>query len=159
MMGRQKILVVDREPDLVRTAREALGSFYEVSVASTRREGLEKAKRESPDMVIVGFLEPRGDAFKLHKELRKGPKTKGIPLLVVDVRPEEHSRKGWRREEGMQMDAEDYVSRPIESTELRELVEDIFERVVPKSAELRDILEQMEKVLKRVEKIEEVLAK
>lgn len=158
-MGRQKILVVDREPDFVRTAREALGSFYEVSVASTRREGLEKAKRESPDMVIVGFLEPRGDAFKLHKELKESPKTNEIPLLVVDVRPEEHSRKGWRREEGMQMEAEDYVSRPIESTELTELVGDVFERAVPKLLELRDILEQMEKVLKRVEKVEKVLAR
>lgn len=153
----QKILVVDREPDFVRMAREALSSCYEVSIAPTRREALEKAKKESPDMIILGFLEPQGDAFKLHEELRKDPITKNIPLLVVDVSSEEHTRKGWRREEGIRMDAEDYVSRPIEPTELAELVEDIFERVAPKSVELKDTLERMEKVLKRVEKIEKAL--
>ncbi len=158
-MERQRILVVDREPAFLRTARAALEDLYEVSVASTRSEGLEKAEREAPDMVIIGFLEPRGDAFKLHKELKGSAETSGVPLLVVDVRPEEHSRKGWRKEEGAQMDAEYYISRPIEPTELAELVGDILETVAPKSVELDDILERMERVLKRMEKVEELLVK
>ena len=156
-MGRQKILVVDRDSDFTRMAQQALRDFYEVSVASTRKEGLEKVKAEPPSMVILGYLDPRGDAFRLHKELRKNPKNHRIPLLVVDVRSEEHFRKGWRRGEGMQMDADDYVSRPIEPHELKELVGDIFERITSKPVELKGILEQVERVLKRVEKIEKVL--
>lgn len=158
-MKRRKILVVDRDPAFLKTVREALEDLYEVSIASTRSEGLEKAEREAPDMVIIGFLEPRGDAFKLHKELRGNPKINRMPLLVIDVCPEEHSRKGWRREEGSQMDAEDYVSRPIEPKELAELVGDILETAVPKSVELEDMLEHMERVLKRMEKIEGLLVK
>ena len=156
-MERQKILVVDRDSHFVRMAQQALRDFYEVSVASTRREGLEKVKGESPSMVILGYLEPRGDTFRLHKELRKSPENNRVPLLVVDVRSEEHSQKGWRREEGMQMDAEDYVSRPIKPAELTELVGEIFERIAPKPVELKGVWEQVKRVLKRMEKIEKVL--
>lgn len=156
-MKQHRILVVGCEPDFIKTVREALNSSYEVSVASTRKEGLDKAKSETPHMVILCYLEPRGDAFKLHKELRETLVTKNIPLLVVDVSPEEHTRKGWKRKEGMQMDAEDYISRPVEPAELAELVGGILEIAAPKPMELRDILEQMERVLKRVDKIEEML--
>ncbi|GAI14102.1 unnamed protein product [marine sediment metagenome] len=158
-MNRHRILVVDSESDFIKTVREALNSSYKVSAASTRKEGLDKAKRETPHMVILGYLEPRGDAFKLHKELRETLVTKNIPLLVVDVNPQEHARKGWSREQGMQMKAEDYISRPVEPAELAELVGGILEIAAPKSMELRDALEQMERVLKRVDKIEKMLTK
>jgi len=157
-MKQHRILVVDSEPDFIKAVREALNSSYEVSVASTRKEGLNKAKKETPHMVMVGYLEPRGDAFELHKELRETLVTKNIPLLVVDVSPEEHTRKGWRRDEGMQMDAEDYISRPVEPAELLELVGKILKkRAAPKPMELRDVVEQMEGLLKRVDKIEKTL--
>jgi len=158
-MKRQRILVVDQDPAFIREIRETLEGSYEVSVASSRSQGLEKAEREAPDMVIVGFMEPRGDAFKFHKELKESPKTGMIPLLVIDVCPEEHSRRGWRREEGAQMHAEDYVSRPIKPTELAELVGDILETATPKLLETDYIIEHIEKVLKRMEKIEELLIK
>lgn len=156
-----KILVVDNEPDFVKLARGALeASSFQAIVASDRKSGLEKARREAPDLVIVGALEPRGDAFELHKELREGLKTSAIPMLVVDVRREEHSRKGWRRDEGMQMDAEDYVSRPIEPAELVKLVERILERAARRRPiDLSEALERIEEILKRVQKIEASLMK
>jgi len=148
---------MDTEPAFLKTAREALEGLYQMSVASSRNEGLEKAKREAPDMIIIGFMEPRGASFKLHKDLKKNHRTNRIPLLVVDVHPEEHCRKGWKKEEGKKMDVEDYVSRPIEPAELAELARDILEKAAPKSVKMDDILEQMEKVLKRIEKIEKLL--
>ena len=154
-----RILVVDSEPDFVAMARETLEGAFKVSLASSLKEGLEKANKEALDLVIVGYLEPRGTSYKFHKELRKGGMTKHIPMLVVDVRPEEHSRKGWRRDEGMRMDAEDYVSRPIEPADLREAVEGILRRVEEEPMELEVVLDQMEKILKRIDGIEERLVK
>jgi len=59
-----KILVVDNDLDFVKLVRNTLGdSAYQVIIASDRKSGLEKARRESVDMVIVGALEPRGDAL------------------------------------------------------------------------------------------------
>lgn len=156
-MERKKILIVDSEPGFVARARKALEGHYQVEVASSREEGLEKAKRGYPDLIIVGYLEPRGNSFKLHKDLRENLTTREIPLLVVDVRPEEHARKGWTREEGMQMDAEGYLSRPVDPDELREEVASILKSVAAKPVELEDVLEQMEMLLKRVEKIEKML--
>jgi len=156
-----KILVVDNEPDFVEQARSALeASSYQAIFASDRKSGLEKARREAPALVIVGALEPRGDAFELHRELRDSPGTQGIPMLVVDVRREEHSRKGWRRDEGMQMDAEDYVSRPIEPAELVKLVERILERAARRRPiDLSEVLEHIEEISERLEKIEVSLMK
>lgn len=159
-MGKEyRILVVDCEPDFVAVAKKALDASFEVTFASSLGEGLGKASREALDLVVVGYLEPRGSSFRLHKELREGQMTKHIPMLVVDVRPEEHSRKGWRRDEGMQMDAEDYVSRPISAVELKEAVERILQRVHAKTMDLELVLGQMEKILRRIDKIEEQLVR
>jgi len=156
-MSEKRILVVDMEPAFIRTARQALRDRYQLSIASSRSEGLEKARQEAPDMIIVGFTEPRGDSFRLHQELNKDHRTSQTPLLIVDVCPAEHCRKGWRGEEGKQMHAEDYIARPVEPAELAELVGEILDKATPKPMEMDDMLEQMEKVLERIEKIEKLL--
>ena len=155
-----RILVVDSKPDFVETARKALETSFEVALASSLKEGLKKARGINPDLIILGYLEPRGSSFRLHNELRAesvASVTKNIPLLVVDVSPEEHSRKGWRREEGMQMDAEDYVPRPVEPGELKGMVDRILRKAQPKSMDFSEVLQEMEGILNRIDKIEKSL--
>ena len=156
-MKRQRILIGGCEPNFVEEAKKALKGSYEVTTASSRKESFEKTKNECPDMVIIGFLEPRGDSFRLYKELKENPETSNIPLLVVDVRPENYSRKGWRKHERAQMDFEGYLTRPIEVDELREAVEKILRSSDPKPVELDEALERMEKLIEQVEKIEKML--
>jgi len=109
--GKPKILVIGSETEFLEKAKESLDTAaYDVTLTASVEEGLEKAKQEGPDAIILGYMEPRGEAFKLHNELRDGWLTKNIPLLVVDVNSDEHERKGWRREEGMLMDADNYVA-------------------------------------------------
>ena len=109
--GKPKILVIGSEPEFLEKAKESLEtSAYDVTVTSGGDDGLEKAKQENPDAIILGYMEPRGEAFKLHGELREGWLTKNIPLLVVDINSDQHETKGWRREEGMLMDADNYVA-------------------------------------------------
>ena len=109
--GKPKILVIGNEDGFLERAKESLDSAeYDVSLISDEEEALKKAKEETPDAIILGYMEPRGSAFRLHSELREGWLTKNIPLLVVDVNSDEHASKGWRREEGMMMDAENYIA-------------------------------------------------
>jgi len=161
MNKQPKVLVVDSDISFVKLAKIALeDSSYQVLTASNRREGLETARRDTPDMVIIGALEPHGDAFKLHREFRGNHRTHDMPMLVVDVRPEEHWQKGWRRSEGMDMDVEGYVSRPIEPGELVELVGGILERTAKaKSANSGMALDRMEELLKRVGQLEASLVR
>jgi len=160
MNERPRVLIVDHQPDFIKLVRDTLeSSSYQVLTASDRKSGLEMAKKETPSLVIVGALQPRGDSFRLHKELRDSPGIQNIPMLVIDVRPEEHLHKGWSRREGMQMCAEDYMSRPIEPVDLVLTVKRILERTTSvRPVYSGEVLEWMEEALKRVEKLEESLS-
>jgi DNA-binding response OmpR family regulator len=157
----EKILVADSEPDFLRMARHAMEmKGYKVITTSSRAEGLRKASEENPALIIIGALEPRGDAFGLHREVRESSDTAHIPMLVVDVRPEDHLRKGWTRAEGLQMDADDYVTRPIEPPELLRCVE----RVLKGTAESMPVKTErfsrgLSEVSLRIEGIKKSLAK
>ena len=158
-----KVLVIDGDPEFVRAAREALedanSSSFGVVVATTAREGLERARQEHPDAIVLGYLEPRGTSFQVHDELHSDPLTGEIPLLVVDVRPEDHARKGWKIHEGLRMTAEDYTSRPVGADELVDAVERIIRRASGEPMDLREASEQMEKALARIDRIEELLVR
>lgn len=158
MKGEQRILIVDNDPEFIAAATGCLAGDCQVIAASTFKDGMEQARNGAFDMAIVGYVEPRGASFKFHEELRKDEATRHIPMLVVDVRPEEHSRKGWNRHEGMHMEAEDYLSRPVNPAELRGAVHRILQRTGSRPMELGAVLEQMEHILHRIDGIEQRLA-
>lgn len=114
--SRPKVLVIGSMPEFLEMAGKSLESQFEVIDASNENEGLTKARLQRPDAVILGYLEPRGTSFRLHKRLREGWITKHIPLLVVDVQFPERPEKRWTPQEAMQMDAEDYLSISLDDT-------------------------------------------
>jgi len=156
-----RILVIDSEAEFVRQARRALetarGNSFQVSVATTAREGIERATKDNPDAIVLGYLAPRGASFQCHQELHDNPLTKEIPLLIVDVRPEDHARKGWKLHEGLRMSAQDYLSRPIEGQELVSAVQRTIRRASGEPMGLREASEHMERALARIDRIEELL--
>jgi len=127
MKEQKTILLVDKDPGFTKVVRQAAEiAAAKVALAATKEEGLKKAAAEKPDLVILGYLEPRGEAFHFNQELRSGPKTSDIPLLVVDVKKEEQERKGWHKGEGMMMDAEDYLCRPLTAQELAQHIKELL---------------------------------
>jgi len=115
MANNSKILIADDEPDFTAALQVTLeGEGYLVVTFSNRAQAQEWALAERPDMVIVGTIMPRGDAFLLHQWLKGTPALSDVPILVIDARPEKRLLKGWRMGEGLQMEAEDFVARPIE---------------------------------------------
>ena len=74
-----------------------------------KTRGLSKARGERPETLILGYLDPRGSSFRLHKKLREGWITKHIPQLIVDAHFPGQPEKAWTSEEAMQMDAEEYL--------------------------------------------------
>ena len=119
--------MIGKGSQLVEVAQEAAEfSSWELLLAAERKDGILKALGENPEVIILGYLEPQGEAFNLHKQLKENPKTKGIPLVVVDVSPEEQSAKGWRKFEGINMEAEDYLCEPVDPLELASCVEGLL---------------------------------
>lgn len=87
-MDKKKILVVDDEADFVDMVRMRLeANGYEVLTAYNGRDGLEKAKAEKPDLILLDILMPELDGYTTLKELKNMGETKGIPVLVVTAKP------------------------------------------------------------------------
>ena len=115
---RNKVLIVDEEPDFVEALRMTLEArSYRVAVARTRDQGQDEMKGD-PDVVVLGTLTPAGQAFALHNWLKQHPRYRDVPLMVLDAPPKERPLRGWRKFEGMQLLSEDYVSKPVEPSEL-----------------------------------------
>ncbi len=129
MKNRAKILVVDGESEFRGDLEAALRSKgYEVVVASDKAQAQEVTQRNRPDMVILGTIMPRGDAFRLHQWLKASPKFSDLPIIVVDAPPEKQLIKGWRRDEGLRLDVEDYLIKPIPLDALVFKIEKLLDR-------------------------------
>ena len=105
-----RVLVIASARDLVDMVKEAAGGTLEVTYAANQKEGLERARKDLPAIIVLGYLEPQGTAFQLHRKLQEGWITKNIPLLVVDVESADHSQRVLSMEEGLQMEADEYIS-------------------------------------------------
>lgn len=104
-----KVLVISSVSEFHQLVGKPLEPQFEVLHAVTEAEGLSRARTERPQAIILGYLDPRGSSFRLHKKLREGWITKHIPQLVVDVQFPGQTDKAWTPQEAMQMDADDYL--------------------------------------------------
>ena len=130
MEERAKILVVDDELEFIAGLQTTLAAKdYQVLTASNKTQAQELARREEPDLVVLGTIVPRGDAFLLDQWLKQTPNFSDLPIIVVDAQPEKQLIKGWRREEGLQVEAEDFLRKPIEPAALVPRIEKLLDKV------------------------------
>lgn len=123
-----KILIIDDEPDFVEAFRRTLEArSYQVVTTDNKSQGLDMIKGE-PDMIILGTVAPAGEAFSIHQWIKGHPRYKDIPLVVIDARDEERSIRGWRWHEGMQLEADEYESKPIEPASLVPRIQNLLEK-------------------------------
>ena len=123
-----KILLVDDEQEFVSGLKKALaGKGHEVDVAADKAQAQSTSQHSKPDLIVLGTIMPRGDAFQLHKWLRQSPDTCDVPLIVIDAAPAERKTRGWRWSEGMQLEADEYMSKPVEMDSLMSKIEGLLE--------------------------------
>lgn len=132
MANKEKILIIDEEPDFVEACQRTFeAKRYQVMTTSSRSLAQEMMKAE-PDIIVLGTLAPAGQAFAMHQWLKQHSRYRDIPLMVIDARYQERSVRGWRKFEGMQLESEDYVSKPIEPVELVPRIQSLLERITRK---------------------------
>ena len=120
-----KVLVVDDEPAtrlLCRVNLEAEG--MEVIEAGDGITGLEMARSEHPDVVLLDVMMPALDGWGVAEELLKDPKTAGIPIIFLTARAEFRDRA-----RGLDIGGIDYITKPFNPVELAQLVESLLERL------------------------------
>jgi two-component system alkaline phosphatase synthesis response regulator PhoP len=152
-----RILIIDCEASFIETSKKAFKSSFDVTCASSAEEGLKKAKKEVPDVIVLGYLEPRGVSGQVASRLAEDKTTTSIPILVVDVRPEEYTRKGWRWGDGFSHNVKGYVWRPLDASELKRTVEGVLQRVKAGTMNLTEVAEQTEEMLKRIDQLKKLL--
>lgn len=129
---KDKILVIDDEPDFVEACRRTLeAKNCQVTTASSMEEAKQVIKAE-PALIILGTLAPAGQAFAMYKWLGQHVRYKDIPLLVIDARYEERQIRGWRRFEGLQVDGDEYLFKPIEPASLVPRIQSLLDATTRK---------------------------
>lgn len=128
-----RILIVDDDPDFTQALGVALeAKSFSAVTASERRQAEDMVRSHEPELVVLGTIMPRGDAFLFHQWLKQSLGFSNLPIIVVNTPPERQHIKGWRKEEGMQCDVEDFLSRPIELTALVRRIEKLLDRITRK---------------------------
>ncbi len=113
-MDRKKILLVDDSSTVLLMERMILAkSEYDVVTARDGAEGLEKARAERPDLILMDVVMPRMDGFEAVRQLRAEEATRSIPVIMVTTRGELASV-----ETGYASGCNDYVTKPINGLEL-----------------------------------------
>jgi two-component system alkaline phosphatase synthesis response regulator PhoP len=110
-----KILVVDDEPDVVEMIKAALESAsHRVIAAYNGKEGIEKARKEKPDAIVLDIMMPEKDGFVACKELKADPTCRDIPVLILTAVGEHFANTRYAKSMGLELEAEDYIDKPID---------------------------------------------
>lgn len=107
-----KILIIDDAKELVEVLGIRLESEgYQVLNAFNGVEGIERAEKEIPDLILLDLGMPDMDGYTMLKELRRRSSCRSIPIIVVTGR---HQMKDLMMMEGVQ----DFISKPYKTEEL-----------------------------------------
>ena len=123
-MSAKYVLIVDDDPDLVETVAMMLESKgFEVGKAYDGVEGEEAIKKRRPDVVVLDVMMPRKNGYQLCKELKANQATKGIPVVLLTAVGEAVPTTTYSHAEGMAVEAEDFIPKPVDAATLVEAVE------------------------------------
>ena len=116
------ILVIEDNQEMRENTAEILElANYKVLTASNGREGIETARAQKPDLILCDIMMPEMDGYGVLYFLGKDPKTAAIPFIFLTAKAD---RKDVRK--GMNLGADDYLTKPFEEMDLLEAIESRF---------------------------------
>jgi DNA-binding response OmpR family regulator len=125
------ILMVDDDVDLNALVTEYLARFgHRLVTATTAARGMAELRRERPDLVILDIMLPDTDGLSLCREIRS---ESDVPIIMLTARGEVADRVL-----GLELGADDYLSKPFEPRELVARIQSVIRRSV--SRESHDVL-------------------
>ena len=121
---KRKILVVDDEPDAVELVEFNLRQAgFDVATAADGAEALKKARAARPDLIVLDVMLPEMDGLEVCKVLRRDPATADVPIIMLTARAAEVDRVV-----GLEIGADDYVTKPFSPRELVLRIKKILDR-------------------------------
>ena len=117
-----RILIVDDSPSQligIRRIVESLG--HEALTAEDGAAGVEAARRELPDLILMDVVMPNLNGFQATRSITRDPATKHIPVILVTTKDQE-TDKVW----GMRQGAKAYLTKPVNEAALVKLVKELI---------------------------------
>ena len=109
-----RILIVDDSPTEVHVLKGMLDkNGFDVLTAANGEEGIARAKKERPDLILMDVVMPEMNGFEACQELRRQEVTKTTPIIMVTTRGE-----GENVETGFRSGCSDYITKPVNRLEL-----------------------------------------
>ena len=140
MQTKKKILVIEDQEDVRENIAELLDlSNYEPITASNGKEGVKKALEVKPNLILCDIMMPEMDGYEVIYLIGKNPEIASIPFIFLTAKSE---MSDFRK--GMNMGADDYVTKPFEEMELLNAIERRLEKYDKLSAnsEFKDFIQQ-----------------
>jgi DNA-binding response OmpR family regulator len=123
----QTILVVDDEPGIAGLARDYLEhAGFAVLLAATGRDALAVVRGQRPDLVVLDIGLPELDGLDVTREIRREPAIAGTPIVMLTARDDELDKLL-----GLELGADDYVTKPFSPRELVARVKAVLRRSEP----------------------------
>lgn len=115
----KSVLVIDDNQDIRENTTEIMElAGYKTFTAENGKKGVEVALKEKPDVIVCDIMMPELDGYGVLHLLRKNPDTQNIPFIFLTAKTE---RADLRK--GMEMGADDYVTKPFDESDLLNAVE------------------------------------
>ncbi len=122
--AKQKILIVDDEPDILELIEYNLKKEgYQVYLASNGQDGINVAKKVQPDLIILDIMMPKMDGIEACRLMRAIPEFKNTFMVFLTARSEEYSEIA-----GFNVGADDYIAKPIKPRALVSRINAILRR-------------------------------
>jgi len=126
-----RILIVDDSPSQlmgIRRIVEKLG--HEALTAEDGAAGVEAAKRELPDLILMDVVMPNLNGFQATRSITREPTTKHIPIVLVTTKDQDTDRV-W----GMRQGAKAYITKPFSESELADMIQQMLGGDAPAAPE------------------------
>ncbi len=118
-----RILLIDDDVDFVKATTKVLESKpYEVMVAFDGKEGLEKARSEKPDLVLLDILMPKVDGFAVADQFKKDESLSKIPVVALTSFSDSYGQP-------FAFEVSDFIQKPVSPKDLLAKVEKHLERL------------------------------
>jgi two-component system phosphate regulon response regulator PhoB len=120
----EHVLIVEDEIDIAHLVSFNLErAGYKVTIAGDGREGLERALQEQPTLVVLDLMLPGMDGYQVLKEMQRDSRTHAIPVLMLTAKSQVDDRI-----KGLELGADDYLTKPFSPKELILRVQAIIKR-------------------------------
>lgn len=133
----KRILIIEDDKDIVELVRYNLEKErFQVTAVSDGLSGLAQVRKSPPDLLLLDLMLPKLSGLEICREIRRDTSLNRLPILMVTARGDEADRVV-----GLELGADDYVTKPFSPRELVARVKALLRRVEPPAAEAEKTIE------------------